>query len=296
MSRTTIRLALPLLLLAWLVVRGPRVGGGEDAGPVRLTTDGDFKQHLQWSPDGKKFLFTRIHKGKMGLWTMNADGSEVKPLLPKEAMPHFDGHWSPDSSRILFIYDKLEGTDGKLRIDVVNADGAEHKTVLPHKAFDEAPRWSPDGKQMVWASTRDKMQEIFLADADGKNMKRLTNGPPSNSPAWSPDGKQVVFASARTGNFDIFVMKADGSDVRRLTTNPTMDYWPPWSPEGKRIAFTSNRDGNYEMYVMDADGKNQRNLSRHAGWDNFATWAPDGRLAFISNRSGKYEVYVVDVK
>ena len=60
---------------------------------VRLTKDRDFKQHLQWSPDGKRFLFTRLHFGKMGLWTMNADGSNVKPLLGKEAMPHFDGSW-----------------------------------------------------------------------------------------------------------------------------------------------------------------------------------------------------------
>ena len=48
---------------------------------TRLTKDGDFKQHLQWSPDGKRFLFTRIHEGKMALWTMNADGSDLKPLL-----------------------------------------------------------------------------------------------------------------------------------------------------------------------------------------------------------------------
>src|SRR6516162_11692510 len=62
---------------------------------VRLTRDSGFKQHLSWSPDGKKFLFTRIHKGKMALWTMNADGSGLKRLLPNEKNPHFDGHWSP---------------------------------------------------------------------------------------------------------------------------------------------------------------------------------------------------------
>src|SRR5262245_6857312 len=101
-----------------------------EGGPVLISTIGDFLQHLAWSPAGKQFLFTRIHKGKMGLWTMNVDGSELKPLLPKETMPHFDGHWSPDSKKILFIYDRLEGTDGKLQIDVVNADGTEHKNLI----------------------------------------------------------------------------------------------------------------------------------------------------------------------
>jgi TolB protein len=134
-------------LLCLLVVGVAAPAGDFAPAPVCVSKiDGDFIQQLSWSPDGKKFLFTRIHKGKVGLWTMNVDGSELKALLPKETMPHFDGHWSADSKRIIFIYDKL---DGKLRIDVINADGTEHKNLLPHKAFDESPRWSPDGKQVV---------------------------------------------------------------------------------------------------------------------------------------------------
>src|SRR6516164_1595698 len=83
--------------------------------PLRLTKDGGFKQHLAWSPDGKRFLLTRIHKGKMGLWTMNADGTELKKVL-SETMPHFDGSWSPDSKRVIYVHDVLEGTEGKLQI------------------------------------------------------------------------------------------------------------------------------------------------------------------------------------
>src|SRR5262245_20342227 len=77
---------------------------------IRLTKDGSFKQHLQWSPDGKKFLFTRIYQGKMGLWTINADGTGAKRLFPHDEGPDFDGHWSPDSKKIVFIYDILQGT------------------------------------------------------------------------------------------------------------------------------------------------------------------------------------------
>src|SRR5213082_3240417 len=110
---------------------------------VRLTKDADFKQHLHWSPDGQRFLFTRIHAGKMALWTMNADGSGLQPLLPKAPMPHFDGHWSPDGQRIVFVYDQLQGTDGKLQLDLVQADGSGQKVLVPHQgAFEEAPRWS----------------------------------------------------------------------------------------------------------------------------------------------------------
>src|SRR6266849_6371468 len=121
------KLLLPILLLSSLC---PLCLCGEkpaDSEPTRLTRDGDFKQHLHWSPDGKRFLFTRIYAGKMGLWTMNADGSEVKRLFHHDEGPDFDGHWSPDGKRIDFVYDQLQGTDGKLHLYTINADGTEPK-------------------------------------------------------------------------------------------------------------------------------------------------------------------------
>src|SRR3954468_16757669 len=148
----------------------------DPAPAVRLTNDGGFKQHLQWSPDGKRLLLTRIHEGKMGLWVMNADGGDLKPrLTPQPNTPHFDGHWSPDGKRIAYVWDTLQGTDGKLQINVCNADGTDSKVIVPHKAFEEPPRWAPDGKSLAWVSSRDANQEIYVVDADGKNVRRLTN-------------------------------------------------------------------------------------------------------------------------
>ena len=171
-------------------------------------------------------------------------------------MPHFDGHWSPDGKRIVFVYDILQGTDGKLQIDIDEC--RRHGPEEPAAAqgfFEESPRWSPDGKQIAWTSTRNKNQDIWIMDADGKNPKAPDQRPRHRQrPAWSPDGKQIAFTSARAGNLDIWVMNADGSGQKRLTDNPRMDYWPVWSPDGKQIAFTSNRDGNYEIYLMNADG------------------------------------------
>jgi len=264
------------------------------AEPVQVTRDGDFKQHLAWSPDGKQFLFTRIHAGKMGLWLVNVDGSDLRRLFKHDEAPDFDGCWSPDGKRILFVFVVLQGTDGKLHLHSINADGTDMKVVVPNKAFEECPRYSHDGKHIAFTSTRDGNQEIYTADADGKNVLRLTSHVAADTnPTWSPDGKQIAFASHRGGNWDIYVMHRDGSNVRRLTDDPQMDYWPVWSPDGKWIAFTSNRDGNYEIYAMRADGSQQHNVSRHPAADNHAAWSPDsGRLAWISNRSGAYEVMV----
>jgi TolB protein len=266
----------------------------------RLTTDGDFKQHLHFAPDGKRLLFTRIHKGKMGLWTTKSDGSDARPLLdPDPKTPHFDGHLSRDGKRLVFVLDILKGTDGNLQINTADADGKNSKTLLPHKAFDESPRWSPDGKRIAWVSTRDGNQEIYTADAaTGGDIRRLTNDAGfDNNPAWSPDGKKIAFVSSRFGNFEICTMDADGSRVKRLTNHPASDMWPAWSPDGKKIAFTSNRDGNYEIYVMNADGTGPRNLTRHKGQDNFAAWAPDGKsIAFISSRNGGHDIYTMEVE
>ena len=145
---------------------------GESSDAVRLTTDGDFKEHLSWSPDGKHILMTRIHEGHMALWVMNADGSDLKPLVnPDPKTPHFDGSWSPDGKRIAFVLDIFNGTDGSLQIDTVNADGGDEKTVVPHKAFEESPRWSPDGKRIAWVSTRDGNQDIYTTDLEGKDVQ-----------------------------------------------------------------------------------------------------------------------------
>ena len=289
-------------LLAALPLLAPARPGPVPPPPpkvTRLTRDGAFKQHLQWSPDGKRFLMTRLHKGKMALWVMNADGTNLQPLLsPDPGTPHFDGHFSPDGKHVVFVLDILHGTDGKLQINTADADGRNSKVLVPHKGMEESPRFSPDGKRIAWVSTRHGNQEIYRIGLDGKDERRLTSEvAPDNSPAWSPDGKHLAFASARGGNFDIHVMDADGGHVRRLTRHPALDYWPTWSPDGKRLAFTSNRDGNYEIYVIGADGRGLRNLTRHPAQDNYATFAPDGkRLAFISNRDGGHDVYVMDLR
>ena len=293
-------LAYSAVALLGLAVGVPDALGDEKPAPVRLTTDGSFKQHLQWSPDGQTLLFTRIHQGKMALWLLPADGSgEPKRLLPNHTEPHFDGHFSPDGKRIVYVYDKLEGTDGKLRIDSCAADGSDNATLIPHNGFEESPRFSPDGKRVLWVSTRGKNPDLYTVTSDGKDEKRLTVDPAYDlHPAWSPDGKRIAFASGRSGRQKIHLMNADGSDVRKLTDGEFLDAWPAWRPGAAgEIAFVSNRTGNYDIWLMTNEGKELRNLTEHKGQDTSPGWSPDGkRLAFVSTRDGGSDIYVLEVK
>ena len=287
-------------LLCFLLFLCPLWLGGRSlaAKPTRLTTDGSFKQHLQWSPDGKKLLLTRIHEGKMALWIMDADGENLKRLLPEHTEPHFDGYFSPDGKRIVYVYDQLQGTDGKLRINVCAADGSDDRTLIPHKAFEESPRWSPDGKLVLWVSTRGKNPDLYTVDADGKNETRLTSDPAYDlHPAWSPDGKKIAFSSGRSGRHKLFLMNADGTGTKQLTTGDYLDAWPAWSPDGKRIAFVSNRTGNYDIWMMNEDGSNLVNLTDHPAQDTSPAWSPDGKkLAFVSTRHGGSDIHLLEVK
>lgn len=285
-----------LALLALVAAASP--SSCVETEPVRLTTDGSFKQHLQWSPDGKQLLLTRIHLGKMALWVMATDGSAMKRLLPELDQPHFDGHWSRDGKRIAYVHDQLQGTDGKLSIRTCASDGSDDRVLVPHQAFEESPRWSPDGRLVLWVSTRDKNPELYTVTSDGKDIQRLTTDVAYDlHPTWSPDGKRIAFASGRSGRQKLFVVNSDGSGAKKLTDGDSLDAWPVWRPCGKQIAFVSNRSGNYDLWLVTADGSSPRNLTDHPAQDTSPAWNPDGtKLAFVSTRRGGSDIYLMPVK
>ena len=121
----------------------------------------------------------------------------------------------------------------------------------------------PAAGRIAFTSTRDGNGEIYIMNADGSNVTRLTNNPANDDrPIWSPGGKPIAFVSDRDGNLEIYVMSADGSNQTRLTNHPARDVYPVWSPDGTRIMFVSNRDGAFEIYVMNTDGSNVVRITR----------------------------------
>jgi len=275
------------------------------SGPVRLTQDGDWKGHVRWAPDGTALHFTRIHQGKMELAVLpikdgKPDG-EARPFLkPHPGIPQFDAHLSADGQRVAYVHDILQGTDGKLHIYACSIDGTGTKVAIPHVAFEESPRWSPDGKELLWVSTRHGNQELYRSAPNGDRVTRLTNHPgEDNQPWWSPDGARIVFSSNRDGGARLFVMKADGSAVKRLSApvaGQGAESWPAWSPKGDRIAFACLVQGQWDLFTIQPDGSGRARLTDHPAQDTFPAWSPDGkRLVFCSTRDGGTDLYLLEI-
>jgi serine/threonine protein kinase len=149
--------------------------------------------------------------------------------------------------------------------------------------------------RMAFVSERDGNREIYVMNADGSNVRRLTDNPADDRfLAWSPDGTRAAFTTKRDGNWEIYLMNADGSGLRNLTNHPDADRNPSWSPDGQQIAFMSDRNGNPEIYVMNLDGSGLRNLTNQPSQDRAPSWSKGGRIAFNSDRSGNLDIYVMN--
>ncbi len=185
---------------------------------------------------------------------------------------------------------------------VVNVDGTSPRTLTNRPlAFDARPAWSPDGNRIAFESTVDGRRSIWVMQADGQGLRRLTDAAGASSetaPAWSPTGDRIAYAGDRDGNAEVYVVGVDGTGTRRLTDHPATDGFPAWSPDGTRVAFLSDRDGQPGIWVMGPDGSAPGRLVAGPAADGARpTWSPDGRsVAFASDRDGgDLDVYVADV-
>jgi len=187
----------------------------------------------------------------------------------------------------------------KLRDDF---DDLQQLTVSP--GLDIDPDWSPDGKNIAFASDREEEAgfQIYVMNADGSDQKRLGQVQPGENshPSWSPDGSQIAFQSKRDtnlnpqdDNFDIYVMNSDGSDIRQLTTHSADDSEPGWSPDGRRIAFLSERSGQDEIYLMDTDGSNPEQVTDLLVLKSGLSWSSDSRSVVFE---GSGDLYVVNIE
>lgn len=171
----------------------------------------------------------------------------------------------------------------------------ELKALTHSDGYDAECVYSPDGKQIVFASFRDGDQEIYICDADGKNPRRITYAKGGDGgPFFSPDGRRITYRSDRhdTGMLQIFVNNTTGTDEKAVTGCDVFHWCPYWHPSGKWLVFTRvdfRKPGrpNFDLYLVRDDGSEMHRMSSDKAFDGLPVFSPDGRrLMWTSTRNG----------
>lgn len=191
----------------------------------------------------------------------------------------------------------------------MDLDGRNKKDLTENsKEFAYGFNASPDGKQIAYH----KSYQIYIADADGANAKRIeTNQPFNFVPQWSPDGEWLLFVAGEHYNCHPHIARRDGSGLRKVADRQGFrgvvefldvpDFHggssdvPLWSPDGKWIYYTAKVGGSVELMRVSLTGKIEQLTQTPDGRLNYhPKFSPDGQwLVFGSNRSGTRQLYVM---
>ena len=201
--------------------------------------------------------------------------------------------------------------DDQMEIWSAYRDGSHLTRLTNAKGYDAEASYSADGKLIVFSSNRhayneklsaedqkrfetDKSYfcELYLMNADGSNVRRLTYTPGyDGGPFFSPDGQRILWRRFEENGViaNVFTMKLDGSDVRQITDFGCMSWAPYFHPSGAYIVFTSNKLGfdNFELFLVDAVGAREPvRVTFTEGFDGLPVFSPDGqKLCWTSGRT-----------
>jgi TolB protein len=183
---------------------------------------------------------------------------------------------SPDGRKMLFTSVR----DGDLDLYIMDLKTGKTKRITNELGYDGGAWFSPDGTKIIWRASRPKSEseikeykdflalnlvaptnmEVFTANADGSNIKQVTNlGQANWAPAFMPDSKRIIFASnheyKRGFPFNLYTINEDGSNLTKISRDKGFDAFPMFSPNGKKLVFCSNRNngGTRDTNIFVAD-------------------------------------------
>jgi TolB protein len=240
--------------------------------PQPLTDGKNLVLTPRISPDAKKVAFLAYIKDQPRVYIMDLKTKAFKEL------GHFPGmtyapRFSPDSSSVVLSYEK----EGASAVYIMEIASGKLTQLTEHRSIDTSPCYSHDGKQIAFVSDRDGATKpgIFVMDADGSNVRRITLGKGRYfEPAWSPRGDLIAFTKQVEGTFYIGVISPDGTGERLIAQGYLVES-PTWSPNGRYIMYSregSIRDKS-QIDMIDLTGRNRRKIPTPKGATS-GSWSP----------------------
>jgi len=238
-------------------------GSGATAVSIRYTE----VSRPVWNADQTKLTFAAETVSGRNIVVMDADGSNLVQLTNDDFSIFNDTPvFTPDGSSVMFTSDRA----GNRQLWTIPATGG---TPTQLTAYDddlqpEQARFSPDGTHIVFRAIEGSGSNLFLANADGTGLRRLTSsGHEDQYPSFSPDGTQIAFGRGVGSGSNIWVMAADGTGARQIeTTHCQWNSSPAWSPDASHLAYASNDGTSFRiMSVSVSDPTDVTELRSLAG-------------------------------
>jgi TolB protein len=249
----------------------------DGSGVRRLTTENNRRHYYgSLAPDGQSIVYTSYREPNVyeiySLALQEAHAEQLTDRIGVLTAPEI----SPDGSSIVMA--RGDPNTGNVQIMILDRDGGNAANLPQIIGWD--PTWSPDGRQILFASLAGGSVQLFVVDRDGRGRRQVSNLPAIRGRSdWSADGGFIVTYSGPAWNREVYMMNADGSNPHQLTPSGGNSQGPSISPDGKWVAFTAYFD-NYgddhgcEIYVIRTNGADLRRLTNNDYCDYQPRWGP----------------------
>jgi Tol biopolymer transport system component len=242
--------------------------------------------NLCWSPDGSllRFDVQDLRTRSTSLWEVNADGTNLRPLLPEWNKPAAErcGNWTPDGKYFLFQSTRDKRTSiWAIREKSAASSETGHD---PIQLIEGAPSYkspvvSKDGKTLFVVGEMNR-GELVRYDTRTKQWVSYLGGISADQVKFSSDGQWILYVTYPEG--ELWKSKVDGSDRQQLSFSPLRVHNAQWSPDDKRISFTAMEPGeNWKGYLISAEGGNREPLTSGSDNERVAGWSPDGNSLIL---------------